>query len=676
MGETNNDDKLVTEDQNPVENSADSLENGEFSQENASDLSVTDSLPEPKKHHSSVPLIVQGDPETQGETIKHSDADVARNSELQQPLETVEHHDTLSEELAPAKTPVVADTATQAEHVFSPVMTLQDGVEVPVEVPADDDAEDPNAHLSIYDQLMHKLFSAQQLALNSTPVQRFWGWMAPLLLALLGGVIRFFRLGTPNSLVFDETYYVKGGYTLLKEGFEADWPDEIDDTWNAGNLDVYLQTPDYVVHPPLGKWMIAFGMWLSDPHDPTFWRLSTALVSVIAIFLIARTVRTMTGSLTFGLAAGALFAIDGTAIVHARTGLLDSFLMFWVIVSFALLVKDRMWRRERLASLTAGRLELGLELTSWGPRLGWSWWRFAAALTLGLSCGIKWSGLYYVAAFCLMAVIWDWGARKAIGAPKWFWGGFWRDAVPSALIMLPTALAGYLLAWASWFTHAQSYGRLWFMDNPGTYPSWTPDWVVQSGEGLRSLWHYHVQMWDFHTGLTSEHTYEANPWGWLLQIRPTSFYWRNNDDGTMDCFGDECVAAITSVGNPLIWWLATVALIILVIRVFTHKDWIAGGIVAGVAAGWVPWLFTAERTIFTFYTIAFAPFMCMALAYLGYVIWQYLGIAKERKVLARTILISVGSLILLVSVFFYPVWTAIPIPKDFWQVHMWLQSWI
>ena len=34
------------------------------------------------------------------------------------------------------------------------------------------------------------------------------------------------------------------------------------------------------------------------------------------------------------------------------------------------------------------------------------------------------------------------------------------------------------------------------------------------------------------------------------------------------------------------------------------------------------------------------------------------------------------ALIVAVSAFFYPIWTAWVIPYDFWRMHMWLTSWI
>ena len=40
---------------------------------------------------------------------------------------------------------------------------------------------------------------------------RLYGWLAPLLVTVLAGILRFWNLGHPHSLVFDETYYERVG---------------------------------------------------------------------------------------------------------------------------------------------------------------------------------------------------------------------------------------------------------------------------------------------------------------------------------------------------------------------------------------------------------------------------------------------------------------------------------
>lgn len=525
-------------------------------------------------------------------------------------------------------------------------------------------------------RLLRSLVPARELRLGATARDRLWGWLGPAAVALLAAVLRLVDLGRPGTLVFDETYYVKGAYTLLMEGYEADWPEEPDANFERGVQQVYLDRADYVVHPPVGKWMIALGLRLAGPENPWAWRLVPALVGVVAVFLLARTARQVLGSTPFGVIAGGLFAIDGVGIVHARTGLLDSFLMFWVLVAFACLVADRSWARRRLASRMAALLDAGDAPGALGPGLGWRWWRFAAAVALGLACGTKWSGLYFVAVLCLLSVGWDAAARRTVGVRRWLVGAVLRDAVPAAATMLPVVLVTYVASWSAWFADARSYGRDWWVTHPRDYPAWWPDALDRLANSVRSLWAYHAKMLDFHRGLSTPHDYEANPWGWLLQLQPTSFYWRKTVDGAGGCGADVCVRAITSLGNPIIWWLATAAVLLAVYGLLRWRDWRAGAVLAGIVAGWVPWLFFAERTIFTFYTIAFAPWMYLALAWALAAGWERLGGTPMAHRQGRWAIGVLLAILVGVSAFFYPIWTAVEVPIEFWRAHMWLGSWI
>src|SRR5262245_39702105 len=51
--------------------------------------------------------------------------------------------------------------------------------------------------------------------LGFQPTDRLWGWLGPLFFAFVGGLMRFWSLGRPHQLVFDETYYVKQGVSML-----------------------------------------------------------------------------------------------------------------------------------------------------------------------------------------------------------------------------------------------------------------------------------------------------------------------------------------------------------------------------------------------------------------------------------------------------------------------------
>ncbi|MGO2862969.1 MAG: phospholipid carrier-dependent glycosyltransferase, partial [Brevibacterium sp.] len=86
-----------------------------------------------------------------------------------------------------------------------------------------------------------------------------WMWPALLIITAIGGGLRLFRLDFPHRMIFDETYYVKDGYSVFTFGYERAWPEDADDSFNAGDPSVIEPDPEYDVHPPLGKWIIGAG---------------------------------------------------------------------------------------------------------------------------------------------------------------------------------------------------------------------------------------------------------------------------------------------------------------------------------------------------------------------------------------------------------------------------------
>jgi dolichyl-phosphate-mannose--protein O-mannosyl transferase len=561
-----------------------------------------------------------------------------------------------------------ADRGPEHEHHLhdAPARTLT------LPASADPDRSDDPA-LSTHDRLLVQLLGARTLLLGATRRARVTGWLWPLAVTLLGGVLRFWNLGRPHELVFDETYYVKQAYSLLTLGYEGRWGEDANALFVAGDDSALGTEAEYVVHPPVGKWLIALGMQLGGGFESsTAWRLASAVAGTLAVLLVARIGRRLFASTALGTVAGLLMAVDGEAIVHSRTGLLDNFVMVFALAAFGALLLDREQARRRLAARTAAVLDSGAALGA-GPGLGWRWWRFAAAVLLGLCIGTKWSGLYVLAVFGLLSVAWDATARRSVGVRHWLPAALWRDAVPAGVVVVLTAALTYVATWWSWFAHPGSYLRQWAVENPGQGVGWLPP-------ALRSLWHFHEQMWDFHTTLTAEHAYAAHPLGWIIQWRPTSFYYPTSVSGltgeeALDaCGADACSQAVTSLGNPVLWWLGALALLVAVYWLVVRRDWRAGAVLAGVAAGWLPWFAYAHRTIFTFYSIAFTPWVVLAVVLVLALLVQTDDPRRRRVGLVVTS--AVLTAVLAVSAFFYPVWTAWVVPYDFWRLHMWLASWV
>ncbi len=512
--------------------------------------------------------------------------------------------------------------------------------------------------------------SARERLVRPIPDDGKWGWIAPLLVAAFAGVLRFWRLGTPKAFVFDETYYAKDAYSLLRFGVERQFvaaakdgdPDPANAKILAGDLrDVFQDSPSYVVHPPGGKWMIAVGEWLFGV-TPFGWRFIVALTGTLAVLMVARIGRRLFRSTLLGCTAGLLLAVDALAYVHSRTALLDPLLMFWALAAFGALLVDRDRVRERLAN------ELADASSRFGPVLSGRPWRLVAGLCLGMACATKWSGIWFVAVFGLMTVLWDWGARKSAGARRPFAGALVRDALPAFGSIVVVAIGVYLLSWTGWFVGGDdAYNRYWARDHPGT--ALVPD-------ALRSLWHYHADAWRFHTGLSSYHPYRSSPWGWTVLSRPVSYFYNGSKEGVGGCDAVTCSQAVTALGTPAIWWAATLAFPVLVFLWLGRRDWRAGAILAGVVAGWLPWFFYQDRTIFSFYAIAFAPFAVLAVTMcLGLVI----GGPDASRARRRYGAIAAGTYVLLAVANFawlLPVLSAEVIPYADWANRMWWKSWI
>lgn len=505
---------------------------------------------------------------------------------------------------------------------------------------------------------------------------RWSAWLGPLLVALVAGLMRFWHLGSPKSVIFDETYYAKDSWALVKQGYEASWPKDVDKLILADPSKIPVPTdPGYVVHPPVGKWIIGLGE-LMFGFDPFGWRFMVAVLGTLSVLMLCRIGRRLFRSTFLGCLAGGLLAVDGLHFVMSRTALLDLVLMFFVLAAFGCLLLDRDWARRRFANAlpvdAEGVLRPDTGIAE-GLRLGWRPWRVAAGLMLGLAFATKWNGLYILAAFGLLTVFWDVGARRTAGAVRPYLAVLKRDLLPAFVSTVPVAIGTYVASWTGWIVTDKGYFRDWAAtQGRGGMWSWLPDW-------LRSLWHYETEVYSFHVNLTSGHTYQSNPWSWIVLGRPVSYFYEDPRGGTEGCTAapaDKCAQEVLAIGTPLLWWAACFAILYVLWRWFFRRDWRAGAIACAIAAGWVPWFFYQERTIFLFYAVVFVPFLCLAVSMMIGAMLGPAGSDERRRTIGA---VGAGVLVLLIVwnfIYFWPVFTGQTIPVGEWQDRMWFDTWV
>lgn len=403
-----------------------------------------------------------------------------------------------------------------------------------------------------------------------------------IVITFVAFLMRIFNLGTPKGLVFDEIYYVDGARDYLKNGVEL----------SKG-------APEFVVHPPVGKWLIAAGIKIFGDNE-FGWRIAVAIAGTLTVYLTARIALRIFHETKWATLTALLVALDGLNLVMSRTALLDIFLTLFIL----------------------------LAVNSW---LAGKYLRFA--IYLGLAMGSKWSALYFILAFLILEFIVN------------------RDLVRVIKVGV-TSIFIYLISWIGWFSSSNGWDR------------------DSKSNPILSLFYYHKEMLGFHTGLTEKHSYQANPWSWIVMGRPTSFFYQ----APKSCGVKDCAQEVLAIGTPILWWIGTFALLFLIgvnLHNFAMRRFELESLIPfiGIAAGYLPWFFFQKRTVFTFYSIVFEPFLILAIVLLAKIAYEY---DQRFKYLIGTVVI----LIAINFLYFYPIFTGAITTYKAWYSRMWWSSWI
>lgn len=425
--------------------------------------------------------------------------------------------------------------------------------------------------------------------------------------------LRLFRLSTPPKLIFDEIYYVDGARDLLKFGVE-----------------VSANKPEFIVHPPIGKWVIGAGIEIFG-DNPFGWRVMVALLGTLSILLIAKIAARIFGALGYGLIAALLAFFDGLNLVMSRTALLDMTLTTFLLVAVWFLIDRRF---------------------------------LFAGIFFGLALATKWNAIFYIIALSVYFVIREIreiSSMQSHDMEKQFQR---KDFVAViALIslrkvqLLVVPLVVYTTSWIGWFRSPRGWSRSWSADNGSHFLA-----------PFRSFIHYQFEILNFHKGLDSGHNYRSSAWQWLLQIRPTSFYYESPK-----CGGGTCSQEVLAIGTPLLWWSGALSVLLLFALWFKSRN--HSLILLGVAAGWLPWFAFPERTTFSFYSIAFEPWIILALVAAIKEINERLPERISRKTRKSALALFI-TIIGANFVYHSPIFLAITLSYDHWRSLMWLHSWI
>jgi dolichyl-phosphate-mannose-protein mannosyltransferase len=438
-------------------------------------------------------------------------------------------------------------------------------------------------------------------------------WAGLAALFLLGLGLRLWGLGRFNSLVFDEIYYVRFA------------------------VDYLTGQPFFDAHPPLGKYLIALGIAVVNPLaerfglagnteagiwlSPWSYRWMTALAgaclpplsAALAYFLGVGLQRRQ--RLLFSGLAGGLMLLEGMSLVESRLGLIN---LFWGVLGLA----------GQVCVLAAG--------SSRRPAL----WYGAAGVAFGGAIAVKWNGAGF-----LLALYGLWGLSRLgvfLGRPlltlQW---------LTLKRLLIYCGGVPLLIYCLLWLPHLQLTGD--------------------------SLLGIHRLLWQAHQSMeAAEHPYCSAWYTWPLLLRPVAYYYRSTQVG-----GAEAVVnSVQGLGNPVLWWLSTAAVVVLVGQVFSRgrrgrveADPVAVFLLVNYGANWLPWMLV-QRCTFLYHYLGALVFSGVAIAYLlsG---WLVHPRRDFRRLAWGLLLLMVGAF-----VFWLPIYLGLPLSPEGVRWRWWLRSWI
>ena len=513
--------------------------------------------------------------------------------------------------------------------------------------------------------------------------------LLPAVLLVMAGTLRFYRLGEPDRIYFDETYYANDANQYLTRGVEE----------------------GFAVHPPIGKWLLAGGI-SAFGFDAFGWRFGAAVAGTAMVWVAYLAGARLFRNRAIAALTAVLVCVDGLLFTMSRIAMLDIFLGLFVLLGFWLLLVDRdlqwagvpavpLWRGPapavRPPDTDAATLGAQTEAPApvpdaavpaadagagpWTPEPAAApaaapavaprratvprrphWPRWLAGVSFGLALATKWSALLPIAAAGLFVLCSEIAWRRRLtGRPLVKFG---RIVASGILTLVLVPLVVYVASYGGWFANF-SETRVGIPLCPGGVCTMGPvgvtkEWVKEQ----RAIYR-------FHRDLKAEHPYRASARTWPTMSRPVAYYYEACDAEKKErgeCLVDEPnVAEILGIGNPVIWWAALPAYPLLLFFAVRDRDWRAWAILLFLLIQYLPWL-PASRPLFLFYMTPAVAFIVLSLAY---ICWRALAKPFGRLLPAVLTVAAVFGFL-----YWYPIYVGLEIPRPQWDDRIWFQSWI
>lgn len=384
--------------------------------------------------------------------------------------------------------------------------------------------------------------------------------------------------------------------------------------------------PYEVSHPPLGKLIMSIGIAIFG-MVPFGWRFMGTLFGVLMLPILYVFLKNFFGKTPVAFCGTCLFAFDFMHLVQTRIGTIDTYGVFFILVSYYFMYR---WLC----------CPVGSSLRKTAVPL------FLCGLFWGIGCACKWTVIYAGAG---LAVMWLLGLvfryREWKRDPQGFdFISFVLSTTSLSIIFF--VLLPSVIYTASYIPYATAQGNL-TLDNL-----------------INVMWSNQEFMLSYHQGVHSSHPYQSSWYQWIFDARPILYY------RDLDLANTEGVKSLfASFNNPLVSWAGLLAFFAVLIQTIRRKCGRGLFIIIAILSQFLPWL-PIGRTLFAYHYFPTILFLVFAIAYL-----MNDMLDRHKKGANLAVYGFTGCTVALYAIF-YPALTGLYIPLWYSEVFLrWFPSW-
>ncbi len=413
------------------------------------------------------------------------------------------------------------------------------------------------------------------------------------------------NLDIPKATYFDESVYVSAAFRFLKH--------EVNENWS---------------HPPLGKMILAFGIYIFG-NNPVGWRAMSVLFGSAIVVLIYLWAKVLFKDTTRAIECAVLTLLNQILFIQSRVGVIDIFMTGFLISGLTLL------------TLAKRRFDSDQNI--------YNRFFYGSLIAFSLSAACKWYA-WIPAFFCVIYYLFktNFPKRKKFGI---------NFLLVLACLILPYAISFIPTIGMRHPTYAPA------LSSPVPLNISAPrnDPIYRRHYGISDFFTLHYQMLLAQLEFSnSPAVFNTSVFSWPLMLYPM---WIAAEKRPYPN-GDQYTRAIVWIGNPLIMWVGFLAIGCCLLLFWKKRDPVAGLIAGIYILLWLSWLLIPRKVTLSYYYLPAALILSLAIPY-TFKVLKFSFLTRINFILAAT----------LVMLYFYPWLVGDPLTPQQFQERLWFSSW-